>query len=192
MRIVGIDPGVQATGYGVVSLMGRRVSPVIFGAIGGLRGPLPLRLLKIHTGLKRLFRKFRPDCLAVEDLFYGKNARSLIKSGEGRGIVLLVAAEMNLPVAEYAPAEIKQAVTGSGRADKTQVQQMVRVLLGLKECPQPTHAEDALAVALCHAFRQKSAVSNQPLAVSDQPSAIRKLKAIWHDIAKAKPSVLQR
>lgn len=156
MLILGIDPGIQATGYGLVSTRGGKVAPVAFGVISALRGPLPERLRKIHVKLKKLLGEFEPDCLVVEDLFYGKNARSLIKIGEGRGIVLLAAAETKIPVVEYSPAEIKQAVTGSGRADKNQVQQMVRILLGLDECPRPTHAADALAVALCHAFRQNA------------------------------------
>ncbi|MDQ7778304.1 MAG: crossover junction endodeoxyribonuclease RuvC [Planctomycetota bacterium] len=155
MKIAGIDPGVQAVGYGVLDFAGGTGEVREQGVIRPAKGPLPARLSRIYTSLRKILEKHRPDCVAVEDLFYGKNARSLIKIGEGRGVILLAAAELGIPVAEYSPAEVKQSVTGSGRADKAQVQQMVKAILRLKEIPRPDHTADALAIALCHAFRRK-------------------------------------
>ena len=151
MKIFGIDPGTDCTGYGCVETTGARHSLIASGAI---RTPaaasFPEKLLKIHASLAALIAECRPDCVAIENLFHATNARSALKLGHARGVAMLAAAEAGLPIAEYTPAEIKRAVVGYGRAEKQQVQQMVKLLLGLATLPTPHDASDALAVALCH------------------------------------------
>ena len=152
MKIFGIDPGSERTGYGCVETQGSRHRLVISGAIRTPAGAtFPEKLLAIHTGLAALIAECRPDCVAVENLFYSTNARSALKLGHARGVAVLAAVEAGLPVVEYTPAEIKRAVVGYGRAEKQQVQQMVKLLLGLSAPPTPHDAADALAVAICHA-----------------------------------------
>jgi crossover junction endodeoxyribonuclease RuvC len=151
MRIFGIDPGSDRTGYGCVEAEGSRHRLVISGAIRtGAGAPFPDKLLKIHAGLAALIAETRPDCVAIENLFYATNARTALKLGHARGVAMLAAVEAGLPVVEYTPAEVKRAVVGYGRAEKPQVQQMVKLLLGLAVAPTPHDAADALAVALCH------------------------------------------
>ncbi len=150
MKIFGIDPGSDRTGYGCVEAAGSRQRLVISGAIRTPAGPFPEKLLAIHTALAALIRECRPDCVAIENLFYSTNARSALKLGHARGVAVLAAVEAGLPVVEYTPAEIKRAVVGYGRAEKHQVQQMVKLLLGLPALPTPHDAADALAVAICH------------------------------------------
>jgi crossover junction endodeoxyribonuclease RuvC len=122
---------------------------------GAIRSPastsFPQKLITIHTELAALFRECRPDCVALENLFHASNARSALKLGHARGVAMLAAVEAGLPVAEYTPAEIKRAVVGYGRAEKQQVQRMVKLLLGLAVAPSSYDATDALAVAICHA-----------------------------------------
>ena len=151
MRIFGIDPGSDRTGYGCVDVAGSRHCIVLSGAIStsGARS-FPEKLLKIHVGLAALLVECRPDCVAIENLFHAVNARSALKLGHARGVAMLAAVEAGLPVAEYTPAEVKRAVVGYGRAEKPQVQQMVKLLLGLPTLPTPHDAADALAVAICH------------------------------------------
>ena len=152
MRIFGVDPGSERTGYGCIETHGSRHRVVVSGALRPAgRVPFPDKLLAIHQGLTTLLRTHTPDVVAVEDLFYARNARSALKLGHVRGVVLLAASEASLPVAEYAPTEVKLAVVGHGRADKHQVRQMVMLLLGLKIAPTPLDVSDALAVAVCHA-----------------------------------------
>ena len=151
MRIFGIDPGSQRTGYGCVESIGRRQALVICGSLSGPKGAsFPDRLHAIHDGLKALIALHQPDCVAIEDIFHHRNVRSALKLGQARGIALLAASEAGLPVASYAPAAVKRAVVGYGRAEKQQVQQMVKLLLGLAQPPSPHDAADALAVAICH------------------------------------------
>lgn len=151
MRIFGIDPGSVRTGYGCVESDGSRHRLVSCGAIAApARLPFPERLLVIHASLSRLLAESRPDAVAVEALFHAVNARSALQLGHARGVALLAATQAGLPVSEYAPAEVKRAVVGYGRAEKHQVQQMIRLLLGLDEVPGPFDASDALAVAICH------------------------------------------
>ena len=114
------------------------------------RSTFPERLKYIHATLSALLERHRPDCVAVENIFHARNVRSALRLGHARGVALLAASEAGLPVVEYAPAEIKRAVVGFGRAEKHQVQQMVKLLLGLEELPSPYDASDALAVAICH------------------------------------------
>lgn len=152
MRIFGIDPGSVRTGYGCVDSDGNGHALVTSGALSmRARDPLPDRLVQIHQGLARLLRETTPDCVVVENLFHAKNVRSALVLGHARGVAVLAAVEAGLPVVEYTPAEIKVAVVGYGRADKSQLQQMVMHLLRLDALPAPHDAADALAIAICHA-----------------------------------------
>jgi crossover junction endodeoxyribonuclease RuvC len=149
--VFGIDPGSERTGYGCISTDGSRHALVDCGAIAtSPSAAFPDKLLTIHLALVRLLAEHRPDCVAVESVFYAKNVRSALKLGHARGVALLAAVAGGYPVFEYAPAEIKRAVVGYGRAEKHQVGEMVRLMLGLPEVPQPHDAADALAVAICH------------------------------------------
>jgi crossover junction endodeoxyribonuclease RuvC len=151
VRIFGIDPGSERTGYGCVDTDGSRHRVVTCGAIRSPAiAPFPQKLLTIHTRLASLIRDCRPDCVAIENLFHAANARSALKLGHARGVAMLAAVEAGVPVVEYTPAEIKRAVVGYGRAEKHQVQHMVKLLLGLAVAPAPYDASDALAVAICH------------------------------------------
>ena len=151
MRVLGIDCGSRITGYGVVDTDGVDCSLVRFGVIRSrISDPLPLRLKEIHAGIIQIIRELGPDVAVFESLFYSNNVQSALKLGHVRGVSLVAAAEANVPVFEYSPAEVKSAVTGYGRAEKPQVQQMVRALLKLQTTPDPFDASDALAVAICH------------------------------------------
>ncbi len=149
--ILGIDPGTAITGYAVVS---EEHAGLALRADGVIRTPadLPLsrRLLTIHRDLCSIIEQHRPTALAVEKVFFSKNVRTALAVGHARGVVLLSAAMYDLPVFEYGPNEVKQAISGYGGADKRQVQQMVTLLLNLEEVPQPDDAADAIAVAICH------------------------------------------
>lgn len=156
MKVFGIDPGSDRTGYGCVETDGSRHRLVACGAIATLpRDTFPSKLLAIHGRLATLLAECRPDCVAVESLFYAANVRSALKLGHVRGVAILAAVEGGYPVAEYTPAEIKRAVVGYGRAEKRQVQEMVKLLLGLDAVPSPHDAADALAVAICHVHNQR-------------------------------------
>jgi crossover junction endodeoxyribonuclease RuvC len=153
MLVIGIDPGTAITGYGIIQQeeQSDRIRAVDYGVIRTpSKTPMPERLLQLHTKLRELILFHRPNTAAVEKLFFQKNVRTAISVGQGRGVVLLALAEANLSVFEYSPLEIKQAVVGYGGADKLQMQQMVKALLGLNEIPHPDDAADALAVAICH------------------------------------------
>ncbi|MHC4788904.1 MAG: crossover junction endodeoxyribonuclease RuvC [Planctomycetota bacterium] len=153
MRILGIDPGTQVCGYGVIEVDGAEARALDYGVVRGRARPLSERLKVIHEGLLEVIGRFEPDVAAIEGAFFGKNVRSALKIGEGRGVALLAAAASGLEVVEYAPAEVKKAVVGTGRAHKSQVQQMVRAILRLPELPSPDDAADALALAICHFHR---------------------------------------
>ena len=160
MKIFGIDPGSERTGYGCVEHTGSRHHLVICGSLAApATATFPERLKHIHAGLVALLAESRPDCVAVESIFHARNARSALKLGHARGVALLAACEAGLPVVEYAPAEIKRAVVGYGRAEKPQVQQMVKLLLGLDLPPSPHDVADALAVAICHLHNSTGAVA---------------------------------
>lgn len=151
MRICGIDPGSERTGYGCVETDGRRHHLVTCGAITARPGdPFPHRLARIHRELVAVLSACRPDCVAVESVFHSVNARSALKLGHARGVAILAAVEAGCDVVEYSPAEVKRAVVGYGRAEKHQVQQMIKLLLGLDKVPSPHDIADALAVAICH------------------------------------------
>jgi crossover junction endodeoxyribonuclease RuvC len=151
MRVLGIDPGTATTGYGVVEEVNGDLKPLAFGVIRTPADrPLPTRLQLIYQALRELAVKWGPTVAAVEELFFSRNVRTAMSVGQARGVTLLALADVGLDVAEYTPLAIKQAVTGYGNADKAQVQEMVRLLLGLAEVPRPDDAADALAVAICH------------------------------------------
>ncbi len=151
MIILGIDPGTAIVGYGVIESEGSRISLVDYGVITTkAHTPLPERLLRVHQGIEELIRLFHPDCMAVESLFFNKNTRTALAVGQARGVILLAAEESKLPVAEYTPLQVKQAIVGYGRAEKQQVQYMVQTFLHMRELPKPDDAADALAIAICH------------------------------------------
>lgn len=153
MRILGIDPGLAIVGYGVIDLdSARRLKLIDFGTV--LTFPeqaFPVRLKQIANGIRQLTEKFKPDNIAFEELFFKKNVTTGINVAHARGAALLAAAEYTDELFEYTPAEVKQAITGYGKADKRQVQLMVCSLLKLSRIPKPDDAADAVAVALCHA-----------------------------------------
>ena len=154
--IVGFDPGLATLGYGVIDVSDKGVKMIDFGAvITPKEDALPLRLEKIEKGVKYILEKFRPDEIAVEELFFVQNVTNGIAVAHARGVVLLTATKECGKIFEYTPLQIKQALTGYGRADKPQMQKMVKTLLGLKAIPRPDDAADALAVALTHAQTNK-------------------------------------
>jgi len=151
VRIFGIDPGSDRTGYGCVETNGSRHRIITSGAITApTAASFPDKLLNIHRRLAALLGEYRPDCVAIENVFFAANARSALKLGHARGVAMLAAVEAGLEVVEYTPTEVKRAVVGYGRAEKHQVQQMVTLVLGLDHRPTPHDAADALAVAICH------------------------------------------
>jgi crossover junction endodeoxyribonuclease RuvC len=150
--VLGIDPGVANTGYGVVAHDRGRLVALDGGVVETAAGVDPgARLATIHARIGELLDGYRPDAVAVEDLYFGANARSAFAVGQARGVVILAAGQREIRCASYTPQQIKNAVCGSGRAAKEQVQRMVQTLLALPELPRPDHAADALAVAICHA-----------------------------------------
>ncbi len=152
MRILGVDCGSRVTGYGVIDTGADRYRYVDCGAIRTrIADPLALRLQSVHAGLQEIIRDHTPDVAAFESVFHGANPQSALKLGHVRGVSIFAAAQAGLGVYEYSALQVKSAVTGYGRAEKTQVQQMVRSLLSLAQVPQPHDASDALAVAICHA-----------------------------------------
>ena len=158
MKIFGIDPGSERTGYGCVETDGRRHHLIACGAITARPGdPFPERLARIHRELTELLEACRPTSVALENLFHASNARSALKLGHARGVAMLAAIQAGCDVVEYSPAEVKRAVVGYGRAEKQQVQKMITLLLGLEKAPKPFDASDALAVAICHLHSQPAA-----------------------------------
>jgi crossover junction endodeoxyribonuclease RuvC len=152
MLVIGIDPGTAITGYGLVrEKEDGTLEAVEYGVIETpAKSPMPERLVLLHEKLKEILSQQQPDSSAVEMLFFQRNVKTAITVGQGRGVVLLALAQADVPIAEYTPLEIKQAITGYGGADKRQMQDMVRTLLNLEEAPKPDDAADALAVAICH------------------------------------------
>jgi crossover junction endodeoxyribonuclease RuvC len=156
MRILGIDPGSESTGYGIIESDGLEHRAVLYGAIRTRsRQFFPERLLQIYQELTAVLKREKAQVMAIEGVFHAANVKSALKLGHARGVALLVGAEQGLDIYEYSPLEIKSAVVGYGRAEKEQVQTMVRFLLRLPEIPSPNDASDALAVAICHAYRGK-------------------------------------
>ncbi|HAW49502.1 TPA: crossover junction endodeoxyribonuclease RuvC [bacterium] len=155
IRVLGIDPGIATTGLGIVERnleeKNQKLGLIKTGIIKTDKNlPYPTRLLLIHKGISEIIKKFMPDCVAVEDVFFFKNTKTAIKIGEIKGVITLSCSLLDIDVHTYTPLEIKQALTGFGRGTKHQVQEMVKRLLGLKEVPKPDDASDAIACAICH------------------------------------------
>jgi crossover junction endodeoxyribonuclease RuvC len=156
MLVLGIDPGTAITGYGLVKGEGDDLTLVAYGAITTSSDwLLPERLQRIYRELTALIEDQQPTAAAVEELFFSKNVRTALSVGQARGVALLAAANAGLPIHEYTPLQVKQAIAGYGRATKDQVQQMVKMLLALDSVPQPDDAADAIAVAICHIHSAK-------------------------------------
>ncbi|MAF20574.1 MAG: crossover junction endodeoxyribonuclease RuvC [Parcubacteria group bacterium] len=156
MIILGIDPGTAITGYGIIEKNGDILKMIKYGCIKTTKDHSSAeRLYQIDQQLTKLIRQYKPKQVAIEDIFFFKNLKTAIKVSQARGVILAQAARMKIPVFEYTPLQIKQAVTGYGRADKSQVQKMVKLILSLKEIPKPDDAADALAAAICcaHSIR---------------------------------------
>lgn len=151
MRVIGIDPGTATTGYGVVEEQAGRELLVAYGVISTPSGmDMPLRLLTIHREINGLLEQYRPEAVAVEEIFHHKNARTVVTVAQSRGVILMTAAAAGIDIAEYTPLQVKQAVVGYGQAEKKQIQLMVQKILHMKELPRPDDAADGLALALCH------------------------------------------
>lgn len=151
MRILGLDPGTASTGYGIIDVVDGRMSVIDYGVIStSPKESIPQRLQTIYQALDELIHKYRPDAAAVEEIFFGRNITTAISVGQARGVLLLALANASIPISEYSPPRIKDAVTGYGKADKAQVQLMVCNLLDLEETPRPDDAADGLAVAITH------------------------------------------
>ncbi len=156
MRILGIDPGFAIVGCGVIDYTGNKFSVVHHSAVTTKAGgKLENRLKSIYDGVCDMIDTYKPECIAVEELFFNTNAKTAIQVGQARGVILLAAVNKGLDVFEYTPLQVKQAVVGYGRAEKIQVQQMVKSILNLKEIPKPDDVADGLALAICHAHSHK-------------------------------------
>jgi crossover junction endodeoxyribonuclease RuvC len=152
MIVLGIDPGLASTGYGVITSRSGRMAALDGGVIVTSAGlPVERRLVDVHAGVERLLEEHSPDAVALEELYFGQNVRTAFAVGHARGVVMLAAGRHGLPCASYTPQKVKSSVCGHGRAPKEQVARMVQTLLDLPQLPTPDHAADALAVALCHA-----------------------------------------
>src|SRR3989344_2656968 len=156
MRVLGIDPGIARTGWGVVEVKSSKLKVKSYGCIEtSSRDDVQDRLKKIHSEVLKLIKKYSPEEMAIEELFFNTNAKTAFIVGQARGVIVLSAAQKNIPIMTYTPLQVKMAITGYGRAEKSQIGQMVKVLLKLKEIPKPDDVTDALAVALTHAFTNK-------------------------------------
>jgi crossover junction endodeoxyribonuclease RuvC len=180
MIVLGVDPGSRRTGYGAISVEGDRLHCLDCGVIStgqtGKNRAITHRLLIIYEKLESLIRKISPEVIAVEEVFYAVNVKSALTLGHVRGVVLLAASQMGIPLVEYAPLEVKKAVVGYGRADKKQIQAMVKVLLNLRKEPEPHDAADALAIALCHSFSSSLPKHKQGRWRSYNPDPARSAK----------------
>lgn len=156
MRILGIDPGTAIVGFGIIDTGHSNYRLVDYGCIRTpAKESAPDRLKQIFQSVQQLITKFQPECMVIEELFFNKNTKTALTVGQARGVILLAGVEHGLPIFEYTPLEVKQAVVGYGRADKHQIQEMVKMLLKLDHKPTPDDAADALAIAICHAHSQK-------------------------------------
>ena len=159
MIILGIDPGFAITGYGILEYVGNRFKVIDYGVVSTKAGELfSSRLLKIDERIKELVDKYHPDACAIEELFFNNNITTAIAAAQGRGVALAAAAGKGVPIYEYTPLQVKQNVVGYGRAEKKQVQTMVKMILKLETIPKPDDAADALAIAICHANSAITAV----------------------------------
>lgn len=152
MVILGIDPGYAIIGWGVLEYRANKFKVIDYGAITTqAKTPFPLRLCDIYNGLCNIIKKYKPEVLSMEKLFYNNNAKTVIDVAQARGVITLAAQQNGLKIAEYTPLQVKQSVTGYGRAVKKQVQEMTRIILNLEKIPKPDDTADALAMAICHA-----------------------------------------
>lgn len=152
MRILGIDPGIAIVGFGFVDKVGSKVTPVQYGCIQTeAHTPEEDRLLQVYEGMRQLIEKYKPEAVAFEKLFFNRNVTTAMSVSQARGVLVLAAVQSGLPIAEYTPMQVKQAIVGYGKAEKKQVQEMVRMFLKLQAIPKPDDVADALAVAICHA-----------------------------------------
>ncbi len=148
--IIGFDPGLADTGYGIIESQGNKLICLDYGSIKTpAKTPLPERLLTIHTEILKLLKKYKPQLVSVEQLFFSRNVSTALIVGQARGIILLAAEQQSIPLVEFTPNQVKQAVSSYGAAGKAQVQRMVKMILNLKEIPKPDDAADALAIAIC-------------------------------------------
>ncbi|MCI5840000.1 MAG: crossover junction endodeoxyribonuclease RuvC [Peptoniphilaceae bacterium] len=155
MRIIGIDPGIAIMGYGIVDLIGNRLKVIEYGVVTTSSSTdTPKRLEILYQNLDDIIKEFNPDEYAIEELFFNQNVKTAITVGHARGIQVLCAQKNNLPIYEYTPLQIKQSITGYGRAIKKQMQLSIKTILNLSKTPTPDDAADALCVAVCHAFSQ--------------------------------------
>lgn len=151
IRILGIDPGYAIVGFGILEYDGLRFTPIEYGAvITEAHTPFTERLRAIHTDIEFIFDKYKPECMAIEKLFFTTNQKTAIDVAQARGVTVLSAADRSVPVFEYTPLQVKSAVVGYGKAEKQQVMEMTKQLLGLAQIPKPDDAADALAIAICH------------------------------------------
>ncbi|MCS7458704.1 crossover junction endodeoxyribonuclease RuvC [Paenibacillus doosanensis] len=160
MRIMGIDPGIAIVGFGFIDKQGSRLVPVQYGSIQTeAHTDGALRLKMVYEATVQLIEKYKPDAVAIEKLFFNRNVTTAFTVGQARGVMMLAAVQKDIPIGEYTPLQVKQAVVGYGKAEKKQVQEMVRMFLNLSAVPKPDDVADALAVAICHAhtstFEQK-------------------------------------
>ncbi len=158
MIILGIDPGLAISGYGILNYVGNKFEVIDYGAvITDSTEEFPKRLKKIYDSYMNLFELYKPEAVAIEELFYNKNTKTAIAIAEARGVHLLAAENKNIPLYEYTPLQIKQGIVGYGRAEKKQIQEMVKVILKLDKVPKPDDVADGLAAAICHAHSLKFA-----------------------------------
>lgn len=156
MIIIGIDPGYAIVGVGVVEYAGNKFRTLEYNAITTPAGMNTVdRLKKIFDEMSMYLEKYKPDAMAIEELFFNSNQKTAINVAQARGVLLVAAANKGVPISEYTPLQVKQSVTGYGRAEKSQIQQMVKMILGLNAIPKPDDAADALALAICHAHSSK-------------------------------------
>ena len=157
MRVLGIDPGYAIVGWGVVEYAGNRFAPIAYGAVCTDKDtPFEQRLIEIYDGIKDICTRYQPEALSIEKLYYQHNQTTVIGVAEARGVILLAAAQCGVPIYEYTPMQVKQAVTGYGKAVKKQIQEMTRIMLHLQTIPQPDDTADALAMAVAHCHCSRS------------------------------------
>ena len=155
-RVIGVDPGLTITGFGILDYKGGQIRTVAFGTIKPpAKESLPTRLEYLNSHMTELLEKFEPNAFAIEDTFFSQNVKSALLLGQARGVLLLAAASKGIPSMDYAPRKVKQSVVGNGAADKTQVQYMVQQILKMDEPPKPLDVSDALAIGLCHINQNK-------------------------------------
>ena len=161
MRILGIDPGIATVGFGIIEYDGVKFKPIEYGKVTSpAHTDLTLRLKMVYDDMEYIVKKFKPDHVAIEELFFNSNTKTAITVAQARGVLVLAAANSNVPVYEYTPLQVKQAVVGYGRAIKRQVIEMTKKILNLQKTPKPDDVADALAIAICHAHTAPSRIFN--------------------------------